>query len=262
MTKPKVKAPAKRRASSNAVVLTPAGAVVAEAPRNATPAEILNMPAAQNARVMQAWGGVGDVELSDIRNELVESTKKVFRGDQNKLKSLLFGQAVALQAIFTRLAGMAARADYLPQLEPQLRLALKAQSQSRATLETLAMVMNPPVVYARQANFANGHQQVNNGAAVLGDGAGAPRQQSQHTQLLEDTHGERMDVGAAAAPVAADSPLEAVGAVDRPTHRRGQGADGHERVQGRQAQGRARDAQAAEAGPRPASRRTRTAARR
>jgi hypothetical protein len=44
-----------------------------------------------------------------------------------------------------------------------MRLALKAQSQSRATVETLAAIKNPPVVYARQANFAAGHQQVNNG---------------------------------------------------------------------------------------------------
>jgi hypothetical protein len=44
-----------------------------------------------------------------------------------------------------------------------LRLALKAQSQSRATVETLATVKNPPVVYAKQANFAAGAQQVNNG---------------------------------------------------------------------------------------------------
>jgi len=44
-----------------------------------------------------------------------------------------------------------------------LRLALKAQGQCRATLETLAAIKNPPVVFARQANIAHGPQQVNNG---------------------------------------------------------------------------------------------------
>jgi hypothetical protein len=43
-----------------------------------------------------------------------------------------------------------------------MRLALKAQSQCRATLEALANIKNPPVVIARQANFAAGPQQVNN----------------------------------------------------------------------------------------------------
>ena len=43
------------------------------------------------------------------------------------------------------------------------KLALKAQSQCRATLETLAAIKNPPVIFVKQAN---GHQQVNNGVAA------------------------------------------------------------------------------------------------
>lgn len=34
----------------------------------------------------------------------------------------------------------------------------KAQSQCRATLETLAAIKNPPVIYAKQANISNGPQ--------------------------------------------------------------------------------------------------------
>jgi hypothetical protein len=41
-----------------------------------------------------------------------------------------------------------------------MRLALKAQSQCRATLETLAQIKNPPVVLARQANIAQGRPSV------------------------------------------------------------------------------------------------------
>jgi hypothetical protein len=52
---------------------------------------------------------------------------------------------------------------YMEAGERYLRLALKAQSQSRATLETLSAIKNPPVVYAKQANIAHGPQQVNNG---------------------------------------------------------------------------------------------------
>ena len=42
-----------------------------------------------------------------------------------------------------------------------MRLSLKAQGQCRATLETLAVIKNPPV-FAHQANIAHGPQQVNN----------------------------------------------------------------------------------------------------
>jgi hypothetical protein len=47
--------------------------------------------------------------------------------------------------------------------ESYFKMALKAQNQCRMTLETLSNIKNPPVVYAKQANIANGPQQVNNG---------------------------------------------------------------------------------------------------
>ena len=53
------------------------------------------------------------------------------------------------------------------QLDANLRLALKAQAQCRATLEALAAIKNPqPVFFVRQANIAHGPQQVNNGATA------------------------------------------------------------------------------------------------
>lgn len=47
-----------------------------------------------------------------------------------------------------------------------MRIALKAQNQCRATIQTLNEVKNPrSVAYVQQANISNGHQQVNNGLA-------------------------------------------------------------------------------------------------
>ena len=40
---------------------------------------------------------------------------------------------------------------------------MKTQSQYRSTIETLPAMKYPPVVFARQANIANGPKQVNNG---------------------------------------------------------------------------------------------------
>ena len=54
----------------------------------------------------------------------------------------------------------------MPNLEGFMRMALRPQSQCRATLETLATIKNPPIIYAKQANIANGHQQINNGTAA------------------------------------------------------------------------------------------------
>lgn len=42
---------------------------------------------------------------------------------------------------------------------------MNPQSQSRASIETLAVIKNPPLVFAQQANIANGPQQVNSGVA-------------------------------------------------------------------------------------------------
>ena len=48
-----------------------------------------------------------------------------------------------------------------------MRMAMKAQSQCRMTIETLATLKNPQVVFAKQANINNGgQQQVNNRVAT------------------------------------------------------------------------------------------------
>lgn len=75
------------------------------------------------------------------------------RGDDpNRLDRLLAGQAVALDLIFTRLAMESAARD--TRLPAVLGLALRAQSQSRATLNTLASLAGPRGTPKRsQRNF-------------------------------------------------------------------------------------------------------------
>jgi hypothetical protein len=51
----------------------------------------------------------------------------------------------------------------MSKLEIYLRLSLKAQSQCARSIEVLAAMKNPPIVYAKQANISHGNQQVNNG---------------------------------------------------------------------------------------------------
>ena len=135
-------------------------------------------------------------------------------------------QAHTLDAIFNRLAGHAAMyvGEQPDMVETYLKLALRSQSQCRASIEALGALKNPPVVFAKQANFAQGHQQVNNG---VGHGGPSPRTQETRipqTELLEAEHGQRMDTRAPRAPGRADPALATVGAVNGTQKRRRKGA--------------------------------------
>ncbi|MDT4288453.1 hypothetical protein RO575_02670 [Methylomonas sp. MO1] len=57
-------------------------------------------------------------------------------------------QAHTLNELFNNLARKAHGQEYLKNYEAFLKLALKAQSQCRATLETLSNIKNPPIVFA------------------------------------------------------------------------------------------------------------------
>jgi hypothetical protein len=102
--------------------------------------------------------------------------------------------------------------------------ATAAQSQCRTTCETLALLKNPPV-FARQANIANGPQQVNNGS-VLNDGSSRAGISFRANKLLESsTHGDDLDTGTPRAAIVRDSAaLAPVGKINGPTHTRRESA--------------------------------------
>jgi hypothetical protein len=79
------------------------------------------------------------------------------------------------------------------------------------TLETLATIKNPPVVYARQANINNGgQQQVNNGTPLQQVSPGIPRA-SDHPGETESMQNELSGGGSELLADAGTSP-KAVGA--------------------------------------------------
>jgi hypothetical protein len=79
---------------------------------------------------------------------------------------MLLSQAHTLDALFNSLVMKGLGQTHMPHYESFLRLAYKAQSQCRSTLQTLSDIKNPSVVYAKQANITNGNQQINNGVSV------------------------------------------------------------------------------------------------
>ena len=104
----------------------------------------------------------GDVDLTECLVKLHAAIDRVHSGDLRDTEALLAAQAVTLNTMFTHLANLAAKTESVDQLDRYLRLALKAQGQCRATLETLTEIKRPPTFIAQQANIAHGPQQVNN----------------------------------------------------------------------------------------------------
>lgn len=185
----------------------------------AKPHELLLMATAQNAVAMELWGKyAGEVDLGELVTGLQTKAESIQDGNMKPVEAMLYGQAMALQTIFTNLARRSAlNADeYMDATDKYMRLALKAQSQCRATLETLAEIKNP-MPYIKQANIANGPQQVNNGKSEQYAQAPAPAGDSQTLQnkLLEHQHGDTLEFGTTGQTVGADTHLEAVGTVQR-----------------------------------------------
>jgi hypothetical protein len=134
-----------------------------------------------------------------------------------RAEQMLIAQAHTLDAIFGNLARRAAlnAGEYMGATDTYLRLALKAQSQCRATLETLAQIKNPPpVAFVRQQNIGV-NQQVNNGSAMGGCSSRTGATEKQQNNLLEAHHGERLDTRTQDAASRVSPPLEAVGEIDR-----------------------------------------------
>jgi len=126
------------------------------------------------------------VDVPTLVQTLKEQGAAANRNDLSQAEAMLMNQATALQSLFARMAERATGAEYMPNFEIFMRVALKAQSQCRATLETLAAIKNPPIVYAKQANVTTGPQQVNN---VTHTG----RKQNQSIELLEQSNGNYLD---------------------------------------------------------------------
>lgn len=153
------------------------------------------------------------IDVPALMDELRWQGEAVNKGDLAKAEAMLMNQATALQSLFARLAERGMGCDHAPAFEANMRMALRAQSQCRATLDTLAAIKNPPVVYARQANVTTGPQQINNGMAVP---TRARENKIEQTQLLKGDHGEWMDTGTACAAIGSDQAMEAVGTINRP----------------------------------------------
>lgn len=132
---------------------------------------------------------LGEIDLTEAVSVMKEKSETIIAGDLSELESTLAVQIVSLNAIFCTLASRAATCEYLNQVETNLRLALKAQAQCARTVEVLAAMKNPPIVFAKQANIAHGHQQVNNNQTPTHTG----KTINSSNELLSETNHETLD---------------------------------------------------------------------
>lgn len=178
-------------------------------------ARLMTGPEFAATRVIQAVEGNSgygtQLDTPDLVNCLRALAGKVNEGDLAQVEAMLFNQAVSLQNLFARLVERGMVQEHMSNIEGFMRLALRAQGQSARTLEVLAAIKNPPVVFARQANIAQ-QQQVNNNAAV----PDAREVEKAPTRLLEALPGERLESGTAATTSGAHSQLATVGKDNRP----------------------------------------------
>jgi hypothetical protein len=119
---------------------------------------------AQTVRLF-ARGTAGVVDLTESLTLLQTKTEQVHSGDLSGPEAILVAQAVALDVIFNEMARRAAlnMGEHLQATDTYMRLAMRAQGQCRATVQTLGELKNPrQIAFVKQANIASGHQQVNN----------------------------------------------------------------------------------------------------
>jgi hypothetical protein len=162
-------------------------------------------PDSQAAFTLSGLHG-GNPGMVELIGALKLQVDKVNAGNMERPEAMLLMQAHTLDGLFNNLATKARQQESMKNYETFFRLALKAQGQCRATLETLSNIKNPPVIYAKQANISNGHQQINNGTPA----PQAEEIKNQQNGLLGHTHGERLDRRAAGAASGKDKAMATV----------------------------------------------------
>jgi len=197
----------------------PRKAHVADAGKDATPEDkrssmqkLLIAPEVRAVIAMQTTSvGAELIDVPGLSDELKVQIDAIKRGDMSRLEAMLISQAIVLEDLFVNLTSRAMGQTQLSTMEGLMRMALRAQNQSRTTIETLSSIKNPPVIFAKQANISGGHQQINNGNAPAHAGKNAFEQ----NELLEAKPYEPVDTRTSRQAIGDDSAMATVGALDR-----------------------------------------------
>ena len=180
-------------------------AITKDMPRSQMLAVCATTPSVNGSATLQDFSGLSDkIDLNALIDEVTKAGKEVVDGDLSRLEKVLTCQALTLDSIFNDLARRAKNAEYLDNFNTYMKLAFKAQSQSRTTVEAIAAVKRP-TTFIKQQNIAQGHQQINNHQVSEKKSEDVP------SKLVEATHGERLEFGTQTATGCIDSAVETLG---------------------------------------------------
>ena len=189
-------------------------------------AEIATDPAKNAALVIRSFFQEGDPDVRTALEIMDKTIAEVQGGSMKPAEAILVSQAKALDSLFMSFVMIAQKnAKNTKTLEPLMRIALKAQNQCRATIQTLNEVKNPrSVAYVQQANISNGHQQVNNGVA-------GEKNQIEQNKLSGEENALLKNERTSQAPIRTDTQMETMGEIVWSEIGGGEKQGGTERIQ-------------------------------
>jgi len=170
-------------------------------------------PECLSAALLVSSNLLSKTPIDEVVLELSRQTDAVNRGDMSRAEDMLVAQAHTLDALFVHLTSRALSSKNMGGLESYMRLALKAQNQARATLQTLGELKTPKqVAFVKQANIGS-QVQVNNG--IQEKPARTRKTKKAQNELLEVEHGEWLDTRASGTAGGADPAMATLGAKHR-----------------------------------------------
>ncbi len=156
-------------------------------------ARTVTSPECLSASVLTICQNIEHTQVNEMIDQLKAQSAAIHNDDLSRAESMLIAQAHTLDGLFAKLASHALTSNELGKLERYMKLALKAQSQARATLQTLGDIKAPKqIAFVKQANIGN-QVQVNNTTTAH---ARTRKKQKEPNELLETHHGERLDTRA------------------------------------------------------------------
>lgn len=151
------------------------------------------------------------LDIQALSQELIEQNNLMKAGNLERCETMLLMQAHSLDGLFADLINLGRiNIKNINVFEKFMRLGLKAQSQCRSTLETLAEIKNPkPYIQNNRAEY----QQVNNNAGS----SCARKKLNQGNELLEKDANEPqwMDTRETKQTIRNDPALETLGTKHR-----------------------------------------------
>ena len=176
-------------------------------------ASTVTSPECLSASVLTICQSIDHARITEMVSELKQQSAAIHSDDLSRVESMLTAQAHTLDGLFAKLASQALTTVTPEGMERYMRLALKAQNQARATLQTLGELKAPKqIAFVKQANIGN-QVQVNNGA--VSQHARTWKTKKTQNELLEVENGERLDIRATGSAGGANPAMAAVEAEHR-----------------------------------------------